>query len=341
MNLLRTDVISVYDLRFKEIRQLPWPSLRDSDSRIASRLNESFGWNFYGGELQGFDSFDLSSVVPNCVGAALRVNRRAGVGSLLVWRTSKEGSDPLGFKIAQWQEGDHELSSLEQSFEELRGDRIYPFVSIQAEADVDQLDVFASSHAAELGRLLTSDLEGERVSALEKYIDSDLSLRAYEKLFLRWTDALAVYSRFESTDFYENCMFRAVQIFEHCILAEVSLISLVERMDRFSRKLMLVTLRRWFRAHELFVSLAETESVFFVYPRTQSVEANRLLAAAHDQFGLNRMLASAKSKDAEVRNQFEWAKTQTLGMIAVATYLVDKLVGWENIRHGLGTLFRH
>jgi hypothetical protein len=338
MDLLRVDLVSVCDLRFERARKLPWPLLRDSDSPIASRLNESFGWNFYGEQLQGFESFDLTQVVPNSIGAALRINRQSGVGSLLVWHTGDGQTDPLIFKKNPWEEGNQDLPFLEQLFSGLRGDRVYPFMSIQADTDAEGLDDFATAHAVELGRLLTTDLEGERISTLEKYIESDLSLRAYEKLFLRWTDALAVYARLESSE-YENCMFRAVQIFEHCILGEVSLVSSVERMDRFSRRLALVTPRKWLRARELFVSLADTEFIFFVYPRTQSVEANRLLTAAHNQFGLGNFLSSAKARGAEVRSQFEWAKTQILGLIAVVTYLLDKVIGWEKIKLWLWSLF--
>jgi hypothetical protein len=340
MDLLRIDLVSIYDLRFERADRIPWPLLKDSDSRIASRLKESFGWIFYDEQLQGFELFDLSLVVPDSIGAALRINRQSGVGSLLTWRTRDGHADPLALKMTQWQQGEQSLSSIERLFRGLRGDRIYPFVSVQANTETKDLDAFTTSHAVELGRILTSDLEGERPSTLKQYIESDLSLRAYEKLFLRWTEALAVYARLDSEEFYENCMFRAVQIFEHCILGEVSLVSALERMDRFSRRLALVTPSKWFRARELFISLADAESVFIVYPRTQSVEAKRLLVAAHDQFGLSNFLTSAKAKGAELRDQFEWAKTQTLGLIAVSTYLVDKIIGWDKMKSWLWAVFQ-
>jgi hypothetical protein len=339
MDLIRTDLVAIYDLRFDRVGQIPWPLLKNSGSRIASRLKESFGWMFYGEELRSFDSFDLSQVVPDCVGAALRVNRQAGVGSLLVWRLSYDGkTDPLALKLAPWKDGEQSLLTVEPLLKGLRGDRIFPFLSIQANTAADNLDDFAKSHAVELGRLLTSDLEGERPSTLERYVESDLSRRAYEKLFLRWTEALAVYARLDSDEFYENCMFRAVQIFEHCILGQVSLISALERMDRFSRRLLLVTPRKWFRARALFASLADAEYDFVVYPQTSSVEANRLLAAAQNQFGLSNFLTSAKAKGIELRDQFEWAKTQTLGLIAVVTYLLDKIIGWDRLKDLVWTL---
>jgi hypothetical protein len=341
MDLLRIDVVSIYDLRYEGVGRIPWPLLKHSDSLIASRLKESFSWIFYGEQLQGFDSYDLSGAVPNSVGAAVRINRQSRVGSFLIWRMHDGQADPLAFKAAACGQSDQDLSSIEPLLRGLRGDRVYPFVSVQANTKVEDLDDFAASSAVELGRLLTSDLEGERPSTLKKYIEVDLSLRAYEKLFLRWTEALAVYARLDSVGFFETSMFRAVQIFEHCVLGQVSLVSALERMDRFSRRLALVTPRKWLRARALFISLADAEFVFAVYPRTQSVEANRLLAAAHSQFGLSNFLTSAKARGAELRDQFEWAKAQTLGLIVVATYLLDKIIGWDKIKLWLWTILQH
>lgn len=341
MDLLRVDLVSIYDLRFERARRIPWPLLEHSDSRIASGLKESFGWIFYGDELQGFELFDLTGVIPGSEGAALRINRQAGVGSLLTWRMRDGGADPLNFKATSWNQADQDWSPIAPLFTRLEGDRVFPFLSIQVNTDAENLDAFATANAVELGRFLTGDLEGERSSTLKQYIVADLSQRTYEKLFLRWTEALAVYARLKSPKFYDNCMFRAVQIFEHCILGQLSLVSALEKMNRFSRRLALVTPGKWLRARELFISLADAEFTFIIYPRTQSVEAKRLLAAAHDQFGLGNFLASAKAKGDELREQFEWGKTQTLGLIAVVTYLLDKIIGWDKIKYWISTLFSH
>ena len=343
LDLLRTDVVSIFDLRFEHSDSIPWPQITSDvhPSRIASRLSESFGWNFYGDDIKGFQLFDLSSAVPGTTGAALRINRQSRVGTFLIWRTFDGRSDPQQLKSDAWEQSGENTSVLDSVLHGLQIDRIFPFLSIQVDTDPDDLDAVAADHAVELGRLLTGDLEGERPATLKQYIEADLSRRAYEKLFLRWTEALAVYARLDDPEFYENCMFRAVQIFEHCILAQVSLISLMERMEHFSRHLFLVGLFKWLRARELFAALSATETTFVVYPRTQSVEAVRLLAAAQAQFGLPAFLASAKSKGSELRDQFEWAKTQTLALIAVLTYLFDKIIGWDHVKLWLFGLFSH
>lgn len=341
MDLLRSDLISLFDLRFERVGRIPWPRVEDSGSPAASRLQESFGWIFYGEQIEGFELYDLSGAVPDLAGAALRINRRSRVGTFLTWRTYRGPSDPRALKSEVWTQSGDALAPIDAYFSNLHNDRIYPFVAIQADTDPEELDAFASAHAVELGRILTGDLEGERPATLKQYVDSDLSKRAYEKLFLRWTEALALYARLHSEEFYEECMFRAVQIFEHCILGQVSLVSVLERLDHFSRRLLLVTPRKWFRARDLFTALAEAETTFVVYPKTQSVEADRLLTAAHNQFGLPSFLSSAKAKGVEVREQFEWAKTQSLALIAVLTYLLDKIVGWDNIKHWFAALVHH
>ena len=342
LNLRRIDVVSIFDLRFRRADRIPWPSIAEDnpESRIASRLTESFGWNFYGNNIEGFQLFDLSRAVPKAAGAALRINLESRVGSFLIWRSYDGQSDPHTLKARAWEESDQDSVLLEPVLRELRIDRIYPFLAVQIDTDEDTLDSVAEANAEELGRLLTGDLEGERASTLRRYIEADLSRRAYEKLFLRWTEALAVYSR-QDDKIYENCMFRAVQIFEHCILAQVSLVSIMERMESFSRGLMLVTPWNWFSSRALFTALGSAETTFVIYPRTQSVEANRLLGEAQNQFGLAAFLASAKSKGAEVRDQFQWAKTQTLALIAVATYVLDKIVGWDNVKCWVAALFYH
>jgi hypothetical protein len=342
LKLLRIDVVSIFDLRFDGADRIPWQlvSADDPHSRLASRLTESFSWVFYGDDIDGFRLYDLTSAVPGCAGAALRVNPQSRVGAFMIWRAHDGNADPHKLKSSAWDESGYDSAILDTVFRNLRVDRIYPFLAIQLDTDPDQLDAAVQARAEELGRLLTGGLEGERPATLKQYIEADLSRRSYEKLFLRWTEALAVYSRLDK-DLYERCMFRAAQLFEHCILAQVSLVSIIEHMDRFSRRLMVVTPSNWFRSRELFTALATTETTFIIYPRTQSVEANRLLAAAQDQFGLAAFLSSAKSKGAEVREQFEWAKTQTLALIAVLTYLLDKIIGWDHVKHWVAALFLH
>lgn len=341
VQLIRTDIVSLLDLRFAGVRQLPRRSSRSSKaldpSHILARLEESFSWLFYGEQLRDFELLDIPVSIPHSRGAALRINRRLGIGTYILWRRYDGDSDPHALKAAAWARTEEDLGSLDPFFEELRVERFYPFVSI--EADTDNIDDFATANAEEIGRILTGDLEGERPATLRRYIETDLSLRSYEKLLVRWTEALVLYSRMQSEQKYEECMFRAVQVFEHCILARVSLLALAGQMEQFLRRLAVVTPTKWFKSRDLLATFSNVEETFVMYPHVQSVEADRLISGAHAQFGLDKVLASAKAKQSELREQLEWAKAQTLGLLAFITYLLDKIIGWDHLRHFMVSWF--
>jgi hypothetical protein len=78
-----------------------------------------------------------------------------------------------------------------------------------------------------------------------------------------------------------------------------------------------------------------------MYPSVQSVEADRLISGALSQFGLSKVVAHAKAKQSELREQLEWAKAQTLGFLAFITYLLDKIVGWDLVSHLIVSEYHH
>ncbi len=111
------------------------------------------------------------------------------------------------------------------------------------------------------------------------------------------------------------------------------MLALTEQMEQFTRHLAVLTPAKWYRSRELLGSFSAVEENFVMYPRVQSVEADRLISSAHAQFGTDKALASAKAKQSEVRDRLEWARAQTLGLLAFITYLLDKIIGWDHIRH--------
>jgi hypothetical protein len=256
----------------------------------------------------------------------------------MIWRIERNVSDPHEFKSRTWNESNNDLAVLSRLCGEPRIERYYPFLAIQA--DTSDLQKFTSLNAEELGRLLTGDLEGERSATLRNYVDDDLSLRSYEKLFLRWTDALAVYSQI-GEEKYENCIFRAQQVFEHCVLARVSLLALAARADRLSRHLTVLTVGKWFESRKLLASFSSTEEAFVMYPRVQSVEADRMISAAHKKFGIERVASAAEARKNELQDQLQWAKAQTLGLLALLSYLFEKVGGWEFVKGFVGNAMRH
>ena len=344
--LLRTDIVLILDLNLRVVdlddfvRRASRLGESTPNSRMLDRMNESFGWLFYDDQLADFELFDISSALrksdPNLAGAVLRLNQRLRIGTFLLWRTHSGNSDPRDLKMRAWEDLpdlEAELSSvlsLSQDAAEYMVERFYPFVGIQI--DTSDIDSYSTANAEEIGRVLTGDLEEERPAALRQYIETDLSRRSYEKLFIRWTEALALYSRLETEELYENTLFRAVQLFEHCVLARVALRSLAADMESFVQHLTVITPGTWARSRTLSAAFSNAEDIFVMYPHVQSVEANRLITAAATQFGLAKVLASAKAKETELRERFEWAKTQTLGLLAFLTYFFDKIIGWDNLR---------
>ncbi len=341
MHLLRTDIVSILDLRFKGVRQISqlsrisWES--EDNSLIVTRLAESFEWLFYGEQLRDFEAFDVSAKSPHITGAILRINRRLGIGTYMLWQKYGADTDALALKNAAWEESNEFLRSLSPYLEGLEVERFYPFVAVMA--DTEAIDEFATANAVEIGRILTGDLEGERTATLRKYIENDLSQRSYEKLLIRWTEAFALYSRLDSEKKYEECMFRAVQVFEHCILARVSLLAITEQMEKFLHHLLFLTPAKWIKSRSLLTGFSNIEDVFVMYPRVQSVEADRLIGAAHAQFGLEKVLDAAKAKQAELREQLDWAKALSLGLLAFIAYLADKMKDWVLTGEWLATGF--
>ena len=353
---LRTDIVYIMDLNLRPFRAREISRFSSDLSKVAGpsemlhRMDDSFKWLFYEDQLKDFTLFDISSASrnndANANGAVLRINPRLRVGSYILWRTYLGDPDPKKLKERAGQETSEALSTLfkllpplPRCFKENPIERYYPFVAIQV--DTDDIDEYAKANAEEIGRILTLDWEQERPTTLRKYVETDLSLRSYEKLLIRWTDALALYARMEDEEKYEKCMFRAVQLFEHCILARVSLRALAGDMETFLRHLAVVTPAKWYRSRDLLATFASAEETFVMYPHVQSVEADRLITAAGDQFGLAKVLASAQTKQSEFRERLEWAKSQTLGLLAVVIYSVDKVIRWGRLEAWVHSGFDH
>ncbi len=70
----------------------------------------------------------------------------------------------------------------------------------------------------------------------------------------------------------------------------------------------------------------------FIAPLVQSVEADRLIEATKVRSSLNRVISGAEAAASRLQDQFQWAKAQTLGLIALLAFLLDKFIGWENVR---------
>jgi hypothetical protein len=236
MKVIQTDVISLFDFSFEPLRHTGNRGilLTEPECQIQKNLSESFGWMFYGWRLPHSNRRTFSSLtftLPNERGASLLVHDNLNLGVCCIWQKLGSSEDPLQAKHAAWhwyeQSGAY-ASALEQLGYKLRSsERLYTFMSLIADVESGELTAFCRDNAEQLGRIFTGNYENEERAVLEGYLTQNLSRRVYERLFLRWTDALALYSR-DAPD-YEYVLFRAVQVYEACIFTRSILQAAKER----------------------------------------------------------------------------------------------------------------
>src|SRR6266496_3889007 len=305
MDLVRIDVLSIFDLAVNTDLEAKAMASRLSaehrpDSRMARLLDDSYDWIFYEDQHAGFDLYDLSHTKrsTDTVGIVVRFNRESHIGTCTIWRQYDGRSDPLEHKKRSWDDAQEDVASLQELFPEAQIERQYPFVALELISD--DLTGICRTNSEYLGKIFTGDHEGERSEILRSYIERDLSHRSYEVLLIRWTGALAVYRRMDNQEFYEKCFLRAMQVFEHCILARATLRSIEERarslMQRLSRQLFILTLRTWAQEHRIETWFAAAEQIFAASPKVQSVEADRLVSSAGIEFGIPKAVLAAKAQ---------------------------------------------
>jgi hypothetical protein len=178
--------------------------------------------------------------------------------------------------------------------------------------------------AETVGRLLSGGLAHERSDVLSTMAQRNVSQRDYERLFLTWNDAVALFRDDADVSLYERSLLRAVQLFETCIAIRRMLLSIDERIDA------LLPTITWWRPRPLatnrLIELTRTiERKCVNGIPFGSVEGQALGEAGYREFGLSDMVASTMRSCEALERRHNWAKGQLLACIAVAIYLVDKL----------------
>jgi hypothetical protein len=330
MAYLRTDVLSLFDLDFQRSRvsnkDLESIQRHNTNEKLRTLYESSFEWLFYGSSLPGLSRFYFPGDKRPTVGSCLTLHPEHGIGVFTVWSTYLHDADPLQRKHSAWDGAEDSLRKIYGLGLDIREiQRHYPFVSVLA--NTDNLTSFCRENAVELGRLFTGNYEYEDEHRLAKYVDDNISTRGYERLFVRWTEALAVYA--DSADDkdkrrYEQTLCRALQVYETCVLVERLLRKLNAETDRIVSTLAPYRFRPW-AVNNLITSLLNTERTYIVSPPVSSVEAQRLLQAAFNNFGIPHLLESAKSSVEFLEKRYQWEKAQFLGLIAVVAWLAEKL----------------
>src|SRR5262249_2109991 len=190
------------------------------------------------------------------------VNPRNAVGVYSVWNSFSDVKDVFDLKGRAGKLASDEYQDLVRlglNLVDGEQERQYPFVAIQAHAS--DFERFCSDNAEALGKLFTGDYESEDPNRLKGYISDNLSRRKYERLLIRWTDALAVYSDETDKKQYENSLFRAVQIFELCVLVRTLFRKISQKADNLQQKVSMFVPRPW-AVKEIMNSLAAAEETF-------------------------------------------------------------------------------
>lgn len=327
METLRTDVVSLYDLKlpgdwfsFSAISALRTPH---SSTPYEERLGEAFSWLLYGEALQGFERLAFPSIgTEPVVGRSLLLSREYRIGVFSVWSRYGAGDDPLYRKQEAWEKSEEDLKPLRDLIPSVKMDRLFPFMSIRVPGH--DIDAFAAAESETIGRILTGGYDFEAKRFLVEHVNENISRRSYERFLLSWTDALGVYSDVVDENDYELTFMRALQLFEMCIVIRRIFRSLEEDIDRLIPSITLLSPRPW-AVNRILQRFKSAERHFVISPPVASVEAGRLLTEAFDRFGIASLRASAANSCDFLDRRFQWAKTQLLILLGVVTYVVDKL----------------
>lgn len=293
---------------------------------MGKRLSFSFDWLFYGEDLPGSERFCLPVTGEQNAqrGSCVLVDADNAIGVYSVWNSFHNHEDALNLKRNAWDLSSEQIRDLDRLGLDLEDiERHYPFLAVQA--DTPDLARFCADNAEDLGKLFTGDYESEDPKHLKDYISENLSRRSYERLLIRWTEALAVYSCDIDDDKYENSLFRAVQVFELCILVRRLFRKISKKAEDMMPRLSMFFPRPW-SVNGILNSLSTAEETFILSPPISSVEAERLLTVSYERFGVAKTVESAKRSCESLERRFQWAKAQFLGVVAVLVFILDTLL---------------
>lgn len=344
----RVDIISLFDIDFsgpciskKDILILDRVQGDNPPTDLIDIYSESFDWLFYrSGEempiLPGFRRFYFSldrTNLQNCLGGTILVSEKLGAGVYSVWQSFSDQEDPLKLKEDSWKvypDSLEFLHSLGLAIEEVK--RHYPFVGITVPDD--NVSNYVRKNVAFLGNLFTSGYEKEDMKYLSEYLEENISRRVYEGFYVRWTDALAIYSDKIGDKTYFGALGRAVQIFEMCILLDTVLRILINEHRYLEHGLSFLTPRPWSVKRQRFV-FTDIKMALCDYPPAQSVEARRILHEAYEKFGIPKTLEVVEKSMSHLENRADWAKTQGVVLISILLYVLGEVFGFWKFMRGL------
>jgi hypothetical protein len=338
MRAEKIDAVMLYDLDFTyplseaQLQPLKKVSNSASPGKMRELLGESFRWLFYDCTdsewLPGMERIDVSHLLEpseDVKGASLLVYPKYGVAVASVWRTIGP-IDDLTDKVNNITLDDAGLirALVSKGLEIHDAKREYPFISVTF--DQDDLGTFARENAVELGKLLPGGIEHQEEKYLRRTIlKMNLSRREYERLYITWTDALALYChRGIDQKTLDRTIFRALQLCETCILTSRLLSTIQSQIDKTY-----LSVRAWWpralRVNALTESLGAISRDLIISPPVQSMESARLLERAYSAFELDSEANRATTHASLLEARFQWCKAQFLAGVAIVVFVLEKL----------------
>lgn len=274
------------------------------------------------------DSWPLAVPPTGTGGTRLVVQPSLGIGVLTFWTSSRSDGSGIDALEAKRHAADNQ-PELARSLEWWGLDwshvgRITTVLEVQV--DTEDLDETVAAHAVEIGCLFTGNLEDERHELLAAYaMNDDISGRRFERIYVRWSDALAVHDR--TTTQAAPAAMRLARLVETGILMRRLLREAAFETEQVSRSIRPWTMpwlsRSTRHAERLRQTAADAELMTSVAPPTHSVEGERLLARTLDAFDIPELHASVRSALFELDRRLAWQRLKWLAWIAVLAFVLN------------------
>ena len=195
--------------------------------------------------------------------------------------------------------------------------------------DTHDLDDLVAVNARDVGALFTGNLEDEHPARLAAYArDENISGRRYERIYLRWSDALALYDQ-TTAEAVPACM-RVARLAETGILTRR-----LEREVAFATEQVMRGIRPWTlpwlsrstrQAEHLRQTLADVDLMVSVVPPTHSIEGEHLVARTLEAFEIPKLHANLRGALAELDRRLEWQRAKWLAGLAILAFLINAVI---------------
>jgi hypothetical protein len=354
MRALAVDVVSLYDFALPDATAVELPA--PGNAGAAQEWSDSFNWLFYGHTLPHVARCELAplqcdSAFKSIAGrwdgssksSSVLLSPRYRAGVFTAWlHFEAKGSRSLddvrtdikNNRDLQLDSGVYDaLEDLNIEFPE--SERHYRLVAVRTDATVENFASVLADARESAGRLFTGGREHETRAFLEGLVDDgeNLSHRNYERFFLRWTDALALYvNDVEKSPSYRDrdytlAVLRCAHLFQTCVMVRRILRNLDDDMTKLSEGMRIGV--RHFRppfseTAEALGVFSDAERDFKIAPPFRSVEGETMVKAGYKKFGIFELFDATRMSYTRLDDRRRWVTTQL--SIAIP-FLLTTLVG--------------